>query len=950
LNTKTEFDLFLDKVRPFLLKYLESKGYNTKSAIHCLHPDHIDKTPSMLCSDAEQFNWKAYCTSCGYRCDIFDAYAILEDKPKTGPKWLSDTVIPLATSFNIPSPVIELSSEQQFSQDLYRVYEYVSSLIEHKPNNNLFPAQYIKEKKWNLKTLSDLDIGVLPYKKIQETVSKKDLIRFGLDRSDLFNVNNLIFTVRDIFGRPINFFARRPDENPKFLSIKFSNLAINLWRGKGHFYLSHLCSRTSSSAIIVEGHPDAVTLYQNNFKNIVSLDGCKKFSETHLDNLIMNGISRCTLIYDGDKRGQDAVEAFLCKDFVKTGGVVFDVVILPSDHDPDSYIRLEGKEKLDYLISKKLSSFEFLLSKENPNQPPEELCERLIPYIASSKSEIRRELMARELVEFTGGKISVGSILYDVSRLDNQVVSAILEKQKSIVGAATRQAQHNLPQAREVFRDALKKLDSVDKEQNIKNSRLTCLARMQSSKMMEERRLSGGYTLKKGSLGVISDILEGGDWTGSRLMIVGGVKNVGKSTLIDNFIWEVITNPDNNAIAFLLTLDDPAEVRFRRFGCCAVREKGFAQNMIANPSLYSESYNLKGVYEKREYAYSKLTEMIATGKLYIEDVRDGSTLAYAERRIAQIRRDNPESNIIFGLDNFHNCTDWQHSPMKDLVGARLTYAKRICEIYKVLGLFAAEYRKLNNPDKPGTDEDLADCLAEDSLIIDYETGLPTKISEIVPETVIDTIDVETFRSIPKKVLRKFDKGIHPCYRITLSNNSYVEGTCNHPLLDQSGTWTKIKNLKERDFIAVPKPLSTISNIDKIKTKGDLSWLKIKSIEEVGKKHVYDIEVDGTHNFIANGILCHNSRKMSYDPALTMHLFSDLDYKGEDKAILIHKHNGIIMPRVLLNIEKNKITSFKGSNKLILDFFPSSAFFESVPLDRARREKIIRKQEISNQFD
>ena len=41
------------------------------------------------------------------------------------------------------------------------------------------------------------------------------------------------------------------------------------------------------------------------------------------------------------------------------------------------------------------------------------------------------------------------------------------------------------------------------------------------------------------------------------------------------------------------------------------------------------------------------------------------------------------------------------------------------------------------------------------------------------------------------------------------------------------------------------------------------WREIKSIVSVGKKHTYDIEVENTHNFIANGIVSHNSGKSAF---------------------------------------------------------------------------------------
>ncbi len=41
-------------------------------------------------------------------------------------------------------------------------------------------------------------------------------------------------------------------------------------------------------------------------------------------------------------------------------------------------------------------------------------------------------------------------------------------------------------------------------------------------------------------------------------------------------------------------------------------------------------------------------------------------------------------------------------------------------------------------------------------------------------------------------------------------------------------------------------------------ENDIGWDKIISIEYIGYEHVYDIEVEGTHNFIGNGIFAHNT--------------------------------------------------------------------------------------------
>ena len=36
------------------------------------------------------------------------------------------------------------------------------------------------------------------------------------------------------------------------------------------------------------------------------------------------------------------------------------------------------------------------------------------------------------------------------------------------------------------------------------------------------------------------------------------------------------------------------------------------------------------------------------------------------------------------------------------------------------------------------------------------------------------------------------------------------------------------------------------------------WAKVSSIEKVGEEQVYDIEIEGTHNFIGNDIVAHNT--------------------------------------------------------------------------------------------
>ena len=105
----------------------------------------------------------------------------------------------------------------------------------------------------------------------------------------------------------------------------------------------------------------------------------------------------------------------------------------------------------------------------------------------------------------------------------------------------------------------------------------------------------------------------------------------------------------------------------------------------------------------------------------------------------------------------------------------------------------------------------------------------------------------------KKMLRYGDKFYKNRIGVSLSKNDKTKVRVNRGLiLDCSrldGTYETVR----------------------VKLNNQCAWREIKSIEKIGERHTYDIEVADTHNFFANGIVTHNSGKSEFIDEITERL-------------------------------------------------------------------------------
>jgi replicative DNA helicase len=75
-------------------------------------------------------------------------------------------------------------------------------------------------------------------------------------------------------------------------------------------------------------------------------------------------------------------------------------------------------------------------------------------------------------------------------------------------------------------------------------------------------------------------------------------------------------------------------------------------------------------------------------------------------------------------------------------------------------------------------------------------------------------------------------------------------------------------------------------------ESDVLWDRIVGIDDLGDQPVYDATVDGTHNYVANGVIIHNS--LEQDADVVMFIYRDAMYDREkvddgDTELLVAKH-------------------------------------------------------------
>jgi len=163
----------------------------------------------------------------------------------------------------------------------------------------------------------------------------------GLER---FN-NCLVFPVFDIDKNLTTFYGRSTKEGDK-RHLFLPNRSTGLW--------NIAIIKSYSEIILVESILDGFSVAMAGFQNVISCQGTNGLSEKDLQLFQEHGVSKITMLFDGDEPGQNATERLK----EKISGFNLAIKTLPGDHDPNSFLVEYGAEKLAEFINTEQAAIE----------------------------------------------------------------------------------------------------------------------------------------------------------------------------------------------------------------------------------------------------------------------------------------------------------------------------------------------------------------------------------------------------------------------------------------------------------------------------------------------------------------------------------------------------------------------------------------------------------------
>ena len=345
-----------------------------------LCPFHSEKSPSFSVSPTKQFY---HCFGCGAHGS---AISFLMEYSGLG---YVDAIEDLARSAGLDVPREERTANdvarQQQAMALSEVMSSAADWYRQQLKSSTRAVEYLKgrgltgeiAKRYALGYAPDgwqgLEAVFGPYSndEVAKTLVEGGLVIQGeqsegspVKRYDRFR-DRVMFPIRNPKGQTIGFGGRILDQGePKYLNSPETPLF-----SKGNtlygLFEARQAIRAQEYVLVCEGYMDVVALAQLGFPNAVATLGTA-CTANHV-RMLLRQTDKVVFSFDGDSAGQRAAQRALeaCLPLMSDDKEIR-FLFLPTEHDPDSYVRAYGASAFEKVIKEamSISSFFFKIASE----------------------------------------------------------------------------------------------------------------------------------------------------------------------------------------------------------------------------------------------------------------------------------------------------------------------------------------------------------------------------------------------------------------------------------------------------------------------------------------------------------------------------------------------------------------------------------------------------------